>query len=54
MWTTVYAGERPVYDRPRELKTNRGYYFFRTMQEVPTEVWDLLPADEVDWEGVFE
>ena len=54
MWTTVYAGERPVYDRPRELKTNRGYYFFRTMQEVPTEVWDLLPADEVDWERVFE
>ena len=54
MWTTVFAGDRPVYERPRELKTNRGYYFFRTMQEVPAEVWDLLPADEVDWERIFE
>lgn len=54
MWTTVFAGERPLYDRPRELRTNRGYYFFRTMQEVPTDVWDLMPADEVDWERMFE
>ena len=54
MWTTVYAGDRPLADRPRELKTNRGYYFFRSMQDVPAEVWDLLPADEVDWEKACE
>ena len=54
MWVTKFVGDRPVEDRQRELKMSRGYYFFRSMKDVPNEVWDLQPADEYDFERFVE
>ena len=54
MWVTPFVGDRPVEDRQRRLEMARGYYFFRSMKDVPSEVWDLQPADETDWERVYE
>ena len=54
MWVTRFAADRPVEDGQRELRMSRGYYFFRSMKDVPSEVWDLLPADEFDWERIVD
>ena len=52
MWVTKFAGEHPVEGRERTLELDTGYYFFRSMRDVPQEVWDLLPAEEFDWEMI--
>lgn len=48
MWVTRFVGEYPTEGGERSLELDTGYYFFRSMRDVPAEVWDLLPAEDTD------
>ena len=41
MWTTKELGDGYALDEPRELKTNRGYFFFRKTEDIFTDIWDF-------------